>query len=73
MVISQMSSLIIKIKNLFPYLIMIAIYFLFINLEAQNNYNKKFQGTKSKNEKKTNEVTPDSNIRISIPVIPYNN
>ena len=40
-------------------------YFFFINIEAQNDIT-------TKNKKETNVMkSKDSNLRISIPVIPY--
>ena len=60
-----------NIKNLLPYLLLIAIYFFFVNLEAGKN-------------KKTNRANENESIltdeklteqykqqRIKIPVIPY--
>ncbi len=60
-----------NIKNLLPYLLLIAIYFFFINLEAINDkenniypeIKKIFDDDKSRIE--------DKKLRISIPVIPY--
>ena len=70
-----MKSLLLKIKNLLPYLILISIYFFFVNIEARND--------QSRYKKKTNinEIIKDTDVvksdinkkikRISIPVIPY--
>ena len=70
-----MKSLLLNIKNLLPYLILISIYFFFINIEARND--------QSRYKKKTNinEIIKDTDVvksdinkkikRISIPVIPY--
>ena len=68
-----MKSFLIDVKNLFPYLLLIAIYFFFINIEARKNYkNSTLDSEKidTNNDKKLdiNKV----NVRISIPVIPYN-
>ena len=68
-----MKSFLINVKNLFPYLLLIAIYFFFINIEARKNYkNSTLDSEKidTNNDKKLdiNKV----NVRISIPVIPYN-
>ena len=67
-----MKSLLLNVKNLLPYILLISVYFFFINIEAQNqNKNKKEINIKErKNVKKT--VINNSNIRISIPVVPYN-
>ena len=61
-----------NIRNLLPYFLLIVIYFFFINLEASKE-KKIYQ----KNEKekivpnnKTNIYEKD--VRIKIPVIPYN-
>ncbi len=60
-----------NIRNLLPYLILIAIYFFFINLEARKETGNKV----NKNEKNIPSVDKSSfeekNFRIKIPVIPY--
>ena len=67
-----MKSLVINIKNLTPYLFLIVIYFLFINLEARkvkeniDSIDNKIDTSSNISNKK------DNNLRISIPVIPYN-
>ena len=60
-----------NIKNLLPYLLLIAIYFFFVNLEAGRD-----KETKRRNEnesllieKKSTEQNKQQ--RIKIPVIPY--
>ena len=66
-----MRSLLIKIKNLAPYLLLIAIYFFFVNIEARKNQNN----TPNKFLEQTNQSQSDieeENRTISIPVIPYN-
>ena len=66
-----------NIKNLIPYLILISIYFLFINIEARNTQfrqQKINRINESDNEDTSfNSDIEHSNIRISIPVIPYEN
>ena len=61
-----------NIKNLIPYLSLIAVYFLFINIEA-----RKINENYSPNENKTTDTkrleSSESNQRINIPVIPYTN
>ena len=67
-----MNSIVIKIKNLIPYLILIAIYFFFVNLEARkgkNNIDSNYIKVDT-SAKKSNQN--DTNLRMSIPVIPYN-
>ena len=63
---------IINIKNSLPYLLLIAIYFFFINIEAKNDLNS--NKNKIEKEKDTNYTeleAIDKTITISIPVIPY--
>ena len=60
-----------NIKNLLPYLLLIAIYFFFVNLEA-----RKDSDTNRTNENEVElieEKSSDQNKqqRIKIPVIPY--
>ena len=64
-----MKSLLLNIRNLLPYLLLILLYFFFINIEAQNTKqkNKVFDIKGDINENKS--IT--TNKRISIPVIPY--
>ena len=66
-----MKSLLVNIKNLLPYLLLIVVYFFFVNLEAQNSntYNKMFNINEDINDNKSN--IKKTNKRISIPVIPY--
>ena len=66
-------SIILKnIRNLLPYLLLIAIYFFFVNLEAQKNI-KNSNNSKDQNILLDNKSNIDSKkIKISIPVIPYN-
>ncbi len=65
-------SMILKnIKNLLPYLLLIAIYFFFVNLEARKE-TIKIKGIDG-NEELNNGVSnlDDKQLRIKIPVIPY--
>tara|TARA_B100000579_G_C22573284_1_gene729924 strand:- start:309 stop:491 length:183 start_codon:yes stop_codon:yes gene_type:complete len=57
-------------RNHLPYFLLIAIYFFFVNLEARND---KFN-TLNNNEKTipVEKRIEEKNIRIKIPVIPYN-
>ena len=72
-----MKSLLLNIKNLLPYLILISIYFFFINIEARNDQSRYKKNLKIKEIiKDTDEVKSDINKksnRLSIPVIPYKN
>ena len=68
-----MKSFLNYLKNLIPYLFLISIYFFFINIEAQKSYyNKKLDGEKidTSNDNKLDIDKVD--VRISIPVIPFN-
>tara|TARA_B100000965_G_scaffold396926_1_gene412654 strand:- start:5686 stop:5907 length:222 start_codon:yes stop_codon:yes gene_type:complete len=69
-----MKSFILNIKNLFPYLLLIAIYFFFVNLEARNSKNS-FRNNilfdEESNEYNKDVKTKTPNLTISIPVIPY--
>ena len=72
-----MKSLLLNIKNLLPYLILISIYFFFINIEARNDQSRYKNNLKIKEIiKDTEDVKSDINKksnRLSIPVIPYKN
>tara|TARA_B100001250_G_C19719678_1_gene753223 strand:+ start:421 stop:633 length:213 start_codon:yes stop_codon:yes gene_type:complete len=60
-----------KIKNLLPYFLLIAIYFLFVNIEAGKD--KKTNRTNENEYMLKDEKSSDQNKqqRIKIPVIPY--
>ena len=60
-----------NIKNLFPYLLLIAIYFFFVNLEArkENETNRTNENEAIMIEEKSSEQNKQQ--RIKIPVIPY--
>ena len=59
-----------NIKNLLPYLLLIAIYFFFVNLEAgkDKKTNRTFENETKLIEEKSSE---NKQQRIKIPVIPY--
>ena len=60
-----------NIKNLLPYLLLIAIYFFFVNLEARKD-NETIRTNKNEAkliEEKSSEQNKQQ--RIKIPVIPY--
>ena len=71
-----MNKLLLNIKNLFPYLFLITIYFCFINIEARNDLsNQKKNNQIRLNEKQLNvqnSIKSDTSTRIPIPIIPYN-
>ena len=58
-------------KNLLPYLLLIAIYFFFVNLEAgrDNETNRTNENESLLIEEKSTEQNKQQ--RIKIPVIPY--
>ena len=60
-----------NIKNLLPYLLLIAIYFFFVNLEARKD-NETYR-TNENEAKLIEEKSSEQNKqqRIKIPVIPY--
>ena len=61
-----------NIRNLIPYLALIALYFFFVNIEAKKNNN---YGSSIENDKKleVDKTSVDKKIfRVEIPVIPYN-
>ena len=60
-----------NIKNLLPYLLLIAIYFFFVNLEAGSDKetNRTIENESLLIEEKSTEQNKQQ--RIKIPVIPY--
>ena len=60
-----------NIKNLLPYLLLIAIYFFFVNLEAgrDKETNRRNENESLLIEEKSTEKNKQQ--RIKIPVIPY--
>ena len=61
-----------NIRNLIPYIALIALYFFFINIEAKKNKNSK-KIIKNENMLTVDETKLDKKmLRIEIPVIPYN-
>ena len=60
-----------NIKNLLPYLLLIAIYFIFVNLEAgkDKETNRRNENESMLIEEKSTEQNKQQ--RIKIPVIPY--
>ena len=68
-------SLFINIKNIIPYLTLIAIYFIFINIEAQKNQSIKLNNNrdieKTNQNIKKKSVIKEHTLIIPIPVIPY--
>ena len=67
----SISKILTNIKNLLPYLLLIAIYFFFVNLEVGKD--KKNNRTSENEYVLTEEESSEQNKqqRIEIPVIPY--
>ena len=61
-----------NLRNLIPYLGLIALYFFFINIEAKKNKNSQ-NNIENKKMLDADESKLDKKIfRVEIPVIPYN-
>tara|TARA_Y100001968_G_C19394816_1_gene737648 strand:+ start:710 stop:925 length:216 start_codon:yes stop_codon:yes gene_type:complete len=60
-----------NIKNLLPYIILIAIYFFFVNLEAIKETDNNIFTDKENSESIEKSIIDDKELRIKIPVIPY--
>ncbi len=61
-----------NIKNLFAYFVLIAIYFLFVNIEAQKEQTKEsLINDFDQLEEQENSAVNNKDLRISIPVVPY--
>ena len=60
-----------NIGNQLPYLILIAIYFFFVNLEARKEETKSDITNKENSPLDNKSLVKDKQIRIKIPVIPY--
>ena len=61
-----------KIKEFLPYLLLIAIYFFCINLEVRNdkNNNQNIENDNLSSDFKNN--IEGNKLRVTIPVVPYN-
>ena len=66
------SIMIMNLKNLLPYFLLIAIYFFFINLEARQDKNQTQYSLKESILQDEETKINSKAIRITIPVIPYN-
>ena len=60
-----------NIRRLLPYLLLIAIYFFFINLEAKKTRNDIRNNANKNKIYEYNSNSIDNEMRITIPVIPY--
>ena len=68
-----MKSIFLNLKNFIPYLLIIIIYFFFVNIEArkeQNNINRKVIEKLDSTPKNSNK-TEEKNGTIRLQVIPY--
>jgi len=59
-------------SNLLPYFLLIAIYFFFVNLEATKDKDNNSKSEQEKILELKKSVLNKENIKIEIPVIPYN-
>ena len=66
-----LANIIRNIKNLIPYLLLIAVYFFFVNIEAKKEINKNKVIDKEKILSDDESKVVDEQLRIKIPVIPY--
>ena len=60
-----------KIRNQLPYLLLIAIYFFFVNLEARKETNNTKNIEKKVMFKDLQPNVDDRQRRVAIPVIPF--
>ena len=70
----KMKSILLKLRNLLPYLVLVTVYFLFVNIEARKDEGKSQTEINNSEIKLKNEKKKNSNIinqKISIPVIPF--
>ena len=68
----SISIMIKNIRNLLPYLLLIAIYFFFVNIEARKDKIKIRNTNKEDILDHGKSNKGENNQRIAIPVIPYN-
>ena len=69
-----MKTVLVNLKNLIPYLFLISIYFIFINIEAKKAQRTEYIKSIEKKTKIKDKYSSDNKIdlRIEIPVVPYN-
>ena len=60
-----------NIRKHIPYFLLIAIYFFFVNLEAKKDKNKYLNSDNEEIVSDDRSVFNDKSVRITIPVIPY--
>ncbi len=67
----SVSTILKNIRNLLPYLLLISIYFFFVNIEASKKQNhNRIKESKKDITNNTLDVV-EKQLRIKIPVIPY--
>tara|TARA_Y100001968_G_C19294822_1_gene686084 strand:+ start:275 stop:484 length:210 start_codon:yes stop_codon:yes gene_type:complete len=66
-----MKSIFKKIKNMIPYILLVAVYFFFVNLEARKSQNGHSEQIRSQKDEKSLNSSNDNIITIKIPVMPY--
>ena len=69
---NSISFILRNIRNLVPYFLLIAIYFLFVNLEASKDKNNQINTEKDLAFPDSESRIDNKTLRITIPVIPYN-
>ena len=68
-----MKNLFIYIKDFSSYLVLILIYFTFINIEARNDlYESNSLKLSIQSNEYNNEIIDDRSFKHSIPIIPFN-
>tara|TARA_Y100001968_G_C18691398_1_gene407049 strand:+ start:32 stop:250 length:219 start_codon:yes stop_codon:yes gene_type:complete len=61
-----------SVKSLFPYFLLIALYFFFINLESREEQkNKSIIKNKNKFDEDKSSLEYGKQLRVPIPVVPY--
>tara|TARA_B100000965_G_C18927780_1_gene471676 strand:- start:207 stop:422 length:216 start_codon:yes stop_codon:yes gene_type:complete len=60
-----------NIKNLFPYFLIISIYFFIVNIEERKQTNNNKIINNQNNYPEIESLEKNKNLRVIIPVIPY--
>ena len=60
-----------NIKNLFPYLLIISLYFFIVNIEERRQTNNKKIINNQYNSTNIESIETNKDLRVIIPVIPY--
>ncbi len=67
----KISVILRNLKNIFPYFLLIAIYFFFVNLEANDEKNKNMSIEEANQFSEKQSSLDDKQLKIKIPVIPF--